>query len=67
MGTKLSAPLLWGILCVADPPRYHDPMSVNSPFSVNMAELGPTFETSDRKAPKYEYRVMLLEYFSKDQ
>lgn len=48
------------MLLVLGPPRYHDPMSVNSPFSVNMAEFGPTFEMSDRKAPKYAYRVILL-------
>ena len=46
-----AAPLC-GMLLVAAPPRYHDPISVSLPSSVNMAELGPTFETSERKAPK---------------
>lgn len=43
-----------GTLPVATPPRYQDPMSVSFPFCVRKGELGPTLETSDRKAPKYE-------------
>ncbi|KAM3414231.1 hypothetical protein BST61_g10888 [Cercospora zeina] len=43
-----------GMLPVAASPRYHAPTSVSSPFCVNMALLGPTFDTEDRKAPKYE-------------
>ena len=48
------AALACGMLFVAEPPKYHDPISVSWPSSVNMAALTPTFETSERKAPKYE-------------
>ena len=48
-----------GILLVAAPPRYQLPMSVSSPFCVSIAAFGPTFETSLRKLPKYEYRPTL--------
>lgn len=41
-----------GILPVADRPKYQLPMSVNLPFSVNMAALGPTLETLLRNDPK---------------
>jgi hypothetical protein len=41
-----------GILLVAAPPMYQEPISVSSPFCVNMAALAPTLETSERKAPK---------------
>ena len=41
-----------GMLFVAAPPRYHDPMFVRAPFSVRKEALGPMFETSDLKAPK---------------
>ena len=53
-------PVELGILFVAAPPRYQLPMSVNFPLLVNMATLGPTFDTSLRNAPKYEYRVVWL-------
>lgn len=41
-----------GMLFVLAPPRYQLPMLVSFPFSVNMAALGPTFETLLRNAPK---------------
>jgi hypothetical protein len=41
-----------GMLFVAAPPIYQEPISVSSPFCVNMAALAPTLETSERKAPK---------------
>jgi hypothetical protein len=43
-----------GILLVAAPPKYHEPISVKSPFCVSIAALAPTFDTEERKAPKYE-------------
>jgi hypothetical protein len=46
------------MLFVAAPPKYQLPISVNSPFDVNMAAFGPTLLTSLLKAPKYEYRLM---------
>lgn len=42
----------WGLLPVAEPPRYQLPISVNLPFSVNIAAFGPTLETLLRKEPK---------------
>lgn len=41
-----------GTFPVAASPKYHAPMSVNSPFCVNSAELGPTLDTEERKPPK---------------
>lgn len=41
-----------GVLPVAVPPRYQLPMSVKSPFSVNIAAFGPTLETLLRNDPK---------------
>ena len=43
-----------GTLPVAVPPKYQLPISVKSPFWVNIAALGPTFEALLRKDPKYE-------------
>lgn len=43
-----------GMLFVATPPRYQEPTSVSWPFWSSMAALGPTLDTSERKAPKYE-------------
>jgi hypothetical protein len=48
------APDSFGTLFVARPPIYHDPISVNSPFCVSIAAFGPTFDTEERNAPKYE-------------
>lgn len=47
----VTAPPL-GTLFVAAQPRYQDPISVNFPFCVNIAALGPTLDTSLRKDPK---------------
>ncbi len=47
-----------GILFVAAPPKYQLPISVNFPFEVNMAALGPTLLTSLLNDPKYEYLSM---------
>lgn len=41
-----------GTFPVAASPKYHAPISVNSPFCVNSAELGPTLDTEERKPPK---------------
>ena len=41
-----------GMLPVASPPRYHEPMSVKFPSEVRNAAFGPTFETEDLKPPK---------------
>ena len=49
---RSAAPL--GTFPVSSPPRYQLPMSVSFPSCVSMAEFGPTLDTSDRKAPKYE-------------
>lgn len=43
-----------GSFPVAAPPRYQLPISVRRPSWVNIAALGPTFETEERKEPKYE-------------
>lgn len=48
----LASPL--GMFPVAACPKYQAPMSVSWPICVNMAALGPTLETSERKDPKYE-------------
>lgn len=41
-----------GTFPVAASPKYHAPISVNSPFCVNSAELGPTLDTEERNPPK---------------
>jgi len=41
-----------GVLPVATPPRYQEPMSVRLPFWSRKAAFGPTFETGERKEPK---------------
>ncbi|KAL8626405.1 hypothetical protein Q9189_007905, partial [Teloschistes chrysophthalmus] len=52
--TTLRPAAPWGVLPVAVPPKYQLPMSVKSPFSVNIAAFGPTLETLLRNDPKYE-------------
>lgn len=49
-----AVPVKLGMLFVAAPPKYQLPISVNWPFCVNIATLGPTLLTSLRKEPKYE-------------
>lgn len=41
-----------GTFPVAASPKYHAPISVNSPFCVKSAELGPTLDTEERNPPK---------------
>jgi hypothetical protein len=57
--TLPAPPCELGMLFVAAPPRYQLPISVNSPFCVNIAALGPTLLTLLLKLPKYEYLSML--------
>ena len=52
--TLPAPPCELGMLFVAAPPRYQLPISVNSPFCVNIATLGPTLLTLLLKLPKYE-------------
>ena len=51
---RSAEPELLGTLPVPFPPRYQLPMSVSFPSCVSIAAFPPTFEESDRKAPKYE-------------
>jgi hypothetical protein len=57
--TLAAPPCELGMLFVAAPPRYQLPISVNSPFCVNIATFGPTLLTLLLKLPKYEYLSML--------
>ena len=54
VNTELRPALPFGLLLVAEPPRYQLPISVSLPSCVSIAAFGPTFETSLRKDPKYE-------------
>jgi hypothetical protein len=51
--TTPTLPTPLGTFPVAAPPRYQLPISVSLPLLVSIAASGPTFESDERKEPKY--------------